>query len=192
MDYRKLAATIRAKIEAVPWDIGAYTDLFSLCRNWEDEDHAAAHGENKRILQECREKIKTCPQAADKFYEQWRKCLLFEAPYDFDSYLTYVELNREAKKRFYPPRKKMLGQVVKDLQALADDQLDLLAISLPPGVGKTTLAIFYLTWLGGKYPNDPMLTGSHSNSFVRGVYDECLRIFDAKRENDTLFARFRR
>ena len=24
-----------------------------------------------------------------------------------------------------------------------------------------------------------MLTGSHSNSFVRGVYDECLRIFDA-------------
>lgn len=23
-----------------------------------------------------------------------------------------------------------------------------------------------------------MLTGSHSNSFVRGVYDECLRIFD--------------
>ena len=182
MDYGKLAATIRAKIEAAPRNIGAYNDLFSLCRSWEDEDHAAAHGENKRILQECRKKIKTCPQAADKFYEQWRKCLLFEAPYDFDSYLTYVELNREAKKRFYPPRKKMLGQVVKDLQALADDELDLLAISLPPGVGKTTLAIFYLTWLGGKYPNDPMLTGSHSNSFVRGVYDECLRIFDANGE----------
>lgn len=182
MDYERLAKSIRAKIEAVPGDIGAYNDLFSLCRSWEDEDHAAAHGENKRILQECREKIRTCPQAANMFYEQWRKCLLFEAPYDFDSYLTYVELNREAKKRFYPPRKKMLGQVVKDLQALADDQLDLLAISLPPGVGKTTLAIFYLTWLGGKYPNDPMLTGSHSNSFVRGVYDECLRIFDANGE----------
>ena len=48
-----------------------------------------------------------------------------------------------------------------------------------PGSGKTTLAIFYLTWLAGKYPNKPMLTGSHSNSFVRGVYDECLRILDA-------------
>lgn len=40
----------------------------------------------------------------------------------------------------------------------------------------TTLALFYLTWLAGKYPNKPCLTGSHSNSFVRGCYDECLRI----------------
>lgn len=72
----------------------------------------------------------------------------------------------------------MLKQVVDALQELADDKLDLLAVSLPPGSGKTTLAIFYLTWLGGKVPNDPMLTGSHSNAFIRGVYDECLRILD--------------
>lgn len=42
----------------------------------------------------------------------------------------------------------------------------------------STLAIFYLTWLAGREPNSPILTGSHSNAFVRGVYDECLRIFD--------------
>ena len=65
-----------------------------------------------------------------------------------------------------------------DLQDLEDDKLDLLAISLPVGCGKTTLAIFYLTWIAGRCPNDPTLTGSHSNSFVRGVYDECLRILD--------------
>lgn len=100
------------------------------------------------------------------------------AKYDFDSYLLYVEWNREPKKKFYPPRRKVLKQVVDALQELADDKLDLLAVSLPPGSGKTTLAIFFLTWLGGKIPNDPMLTGSHSNSFVRGVYDECLRIMD--------------
>jgi predicted phage terminase large subunit-like protein len=72
--------------------------------------------------------------------------------------------------------------VVRALQDLADDKLDLLGISLPPGVGKTTLAIFYLTWLAGKYPDEPILTGSHSNAFVRGVYDECLRILDPKGE----------
>jgi predicted phage terminase large subunit-like protein len=49
---------------------------------------------------------------------------------------------------------------------------------MPPGSGKTTLAIFYLTWIAGRHPEEPSLTGSHSNSFVRGVYDECLRIFD--------------
>lgn len=61
---------------------------------------------------------------------------------------------------------------------LADDKLDLLAVSMPPGSGKTTLAIFFLTWLGGRIPNEPILTGSHSNSFIRGVYDEVLRILD--------------
>lgn len=64
------------------------------------------------------------------------------------------------------------------LQKLADNELDLLAISLPPGVGKTTLALFFLTWLGGRNPEKPILGGSHSNAFLRGVYDECLRIMD--------------
>lgn len=111
-------------------------------------------------------------------YDLHKRVCFAAAKYDFDSYLLYVEWNRDPKKKFYPPRRKVLKQVVDALQELADDKLDLLAVSLPPGSGKTTLAIFFLTWLGGKIPNDPMLTGSHSNSFVRGVYDECLRIMD--------------
>lgn len=111
-------------------------------------------------------------------YDLHKRVCFAAAKYDFDSYLLYVEWNRDPEKKFYPPRRKVLKQVVDALQELADDKLDLLAVSLPPGSGKTTLAIFFLTWLGGKIPNDPMLTGSHSNSFVRGVYDECLRIMD--------------
>ena len=111
-----------------------------------------------------------------------KKVLLLAAPYHFESYLLYLEQNREPEKKFYPPRRKVLKQVVDALQDLADDRLDLLAISLPPGSGKTTLAIFYLTWLAGRFPDEPMLTGSHSNSFVRGVYDECLRILDPNGE----------
>lgn len=113
-----------------------------------------------------------------KMYELHKAVLLIAAPFDFESYLLYVESNREPSKKFYPPRRKVLKQIVDALQELTDDKLDLLAVSLPPGSGKTTLAIFYLTWLGGRNPNEPMLTGSHSNSFVRGVYDECLRILD--------------
>ena len=101
-------------------------------------------------------------------YDLHKHVCLTAAPYDFDSYLLYVEWNRDPEKKFYPPRRKVLKRVVDALQELADDKLDLLAVSLPPGAGKTTLAIFYLTWLGGKIPNDPILTGSHSNSFVRG------------------------
>ena len=182
MDYEKIAGSINAAIEKKPDDKSAYGDLFSLCRAWEAEDFAAAHAANKALKAKCAAQLRVSADKAS-FYEQWRKCLLFEAPHDFDSYLTYMELDRQADKRFYQPRKKQLKPVVDALQALCgDDELDLLAVSLPPGVGKTTLAIFLLTWIAGRDPNHPNLTGSHSNSFVRGVYDECLRLFDAQGE----------
>lgn len=182
MNYEKLASSINAAIDKKPDDKGAYGDFFSLCRAWEAEDFAAAHAANKALKAKCAAQLRVSADKAS-FYEQWRKCLLFEAPHDFDSYLTYMELDRKADKRFYQPRKKQLKPVVDALQALCgDDELDLLAVSLPPGVGKTTLAIFLLTWIAGRDPNHPNLTGSHSNSFVRGVYDECLRLFDAQGE----------
>jgi predicted phage terminase large subunit-like protein len=111
-----------------------------------------------------------------------RKVVFLGGRESFHLYLLAVEWNRDPDKKFYPPRRKQLKQVVDSLQDLIDDKLDLLTISLPPGVGKTTLAIFFLTWLAGKKPDHPMLTGSHSNSFVRGVYDECLRILDPQGE----------
>ena len=184
MDYGKLSTSILGAIENRPGDIGAYEDLFSLCQAWAETDFTAAHRANKKLKDMCDRMMDKVPMSqVEGFYSLWRRGLLFEAPYDFDSYLTYMELDRQAKKRFYQPRKKQLKPVVDALQALCgDDKLDLLAVSLPPGVGKTTLAIFLLTWIAGRDPNNPNLTGSHSNSFVRGVYDECLRLFDSKGE----------
>lgn len=98
-------------------------------------------------------------------FELNKRSLLFDAPYDFDAHCRYIEWNREPSKRFYLPRRKQLYRVAKALQRLADNELDLLAISLPPGVGKTTLALFFLTWLGGRNPEKPILGGSHSNAF---------------------------
>ena len=184
MDYGKLSASILGAIERKPEDIGAYEDLFSVCQTWAQEDFKAAHRANKRLRDMCSQKMtRVSMSKVEGFYSQWRRSLLFEAPYDFDSYLLYAEINRQAKKRFYQPRRAKLKPVVDSLQALCgDDELDMLAVSLPPGVGKTTLAVFLLTWVAGRDPNNPNLTGSHSNSFVRGVYDECLRIFDPKGE----------
>lgn len=121
-------------------------------------------------------------ESARKIMNVHKRTLLAAAKDDFDSFLQYIEWDRDPEKRFYAPRRKVLKQVVDALQELTDDKLDLLAISMPPGSGKTTLAIFYLTWMAGKIPDKPMLTGSHSNAFVRGVYDECLRILDPRGE----------
>ena len=141
---------------------------------------------NFKVRKICAEKSKKFkkdrPEHAEKYRQLYKKTLLMAAPVDFDSYCQYLEWNREASKRFYLPRRKQLKPVAEALQELANGKLDVLAISMPPGVGKTTLAIFFLTWLAGKEPDKPMLTGSHSNSFLRGVYDECVRIMGKEGE----------
>lgn len=178
----QLLLKILEKIKKDAYLFRTWEDLLYMCKEAMKTDISLGVRYLKLLSAECERGISdplTSEQEVKELYGLHKRVLLAAAPYDFDSYLLYVEWNREPKKKFYPPRRKVLKQVVDALQELADDKLDLLAVSLPPGSGKTTLAIFYLTWLGGKIPNEPMLTGSHSNSFVRGVYDECLRIFDA-------------
>ena len=87
MNYEKLSGSIRAVIDRRPGDNGAYSDLFSLCREWETEDFSAAHKVNKELLALSADQV--VRGGGVKFYEQWRRCLLFEAPHDFDSFMTY-------------------------------------------------------------------------------------------------------
>ena len=167
------------------YSIQAMTDLKDMCRECLKTDEKLAVEylvELSNLLDSIIIDSRWSDDEIKTLFNLHKKVLLLAAPYHFESYLLYIEQNREPEKKFYPPRRKVLSQVVNALQDLADDRLDLLAISLPPGSGKTTLAIFYLTWLAGRFPDEPMLTGSHSNSFVRGVYDECLRILDPNGE----------
>ena len=98
MNYEKLAGSIRAAINRRPEDSGAYSDLFSVCREWETENFSAAHKLNKELLTLSADQVRH--GGGVKFYEQWRRCLLFEAPHDFDSFMTYIELDRKPEKRF--------------------------------------------------------------------------------------------
>lgn len=184
VEMKVLLEKIFQKIKKTPGDIVGYEDLYYMCLEALNEDKELAV-EYLQMLSKCIEDI--IPGVVDieflqKLFDLHKKVLLAAAPYHFESYILYIEWNREPDKKFYPPRRKVLSQVVDALQELADDKLDLLAVSLPPGAGKSTLAIFFLTWLAGKRPNEPKLTGSHSNAFIRGVYDECLRILDKNGE----------
>lgn len=117
-----------------------------------------------------------------RFADLYWKSTFLLAPHDFDSYLIYMERDRESSQRFYLPRRKQLKMLVDALQDLDDRKIRLLAISMPPGTGKTGLALFYITWLAGRHPEKPILTGSHNNDFLSGAYSECLRILDPSGE----------
>lgn len=157
-------------------DIGALSDYFEVLRLLEKEEFESAHKMVKTVRRIAAEEAKK--QESSRHLDLYYRSLLFDAPYDFDAHCIYIEKNRDPDKKFYLPRRKQLRIVSKALQRLADRELELLAISLPPGVGKTTLALFYITWLAGRSPEKPILTGSHSNAFLRGAYDECLRIME--------------
>ena len=180
---KQLLEKILEKIKKTP-KMEVFNDLYYMCLETKKTDIPLATKYLMLLSDECERAIASgvMDSKIKELFALHKKVLLAGAEHSFHLFLLYIEWNREPQKKFYPPRRKVLKQVVDALQELEDDKLDLLAISLPPGSGKTTLAIFYLTWLAGKHSDEPMLTGSHSNSFVRGVYDECLRILDPQGE----------
>ena len=180
-----LLYAIFQKIQKYPSDYQAYEDLYHICLETQKADARSLAAEYLEKLSDELEKV--IPTIKDignmrKMFALHREVVFAGAQDSFHCCLLAVEWNRDPEKKFYVPRMGVLREVVQALQDLEDGKLDLAAISLPPGAGKTTLAIFYLTWIAGRHPEEPTLTGSHSNSFVRGVYDECLRIFDPNGE----------
>ena len=176
----ELLRKIFSKIQKDPDDLRAYRDLLNICRETLKTDIPLAVEYLEKLsdwIEEVIPRIKDIGKMREMFALH-REVVFAGARESFHLCLLAVEWNRDPDKKFYPPRRMVLREVVRALQELEERKLDLLAVSMPPGSGKTTLAIFYLTWIGGRHPEEPTLTGSHSNSFVRGVYDECLRIFD--------------
>ena len=121
-----------------------------------------------QLEQYCKERGEECTPV-NYYYE----ILYLESHYLFDSYLLYLEKNREYNRRFYQPRRKCLLKtgVIDALQDIADDKIDVLSISLPPSTGKTTLEKFFQSWIIGKFPDDSNLFFSHSGEITRMYYD---------------------
>lgn len=180
MNYEKLARSIRAVIDRRPGDNGAYSDLFSLCREWETEDFSAAHKVNKELLALSADQVVRGGGA--KFYEQWRRCLLFEAPHDFDSFMTYIELDRKPEKRFYAPRKHYLRPMVQGFQDVLDGKLRLLTISMPKRAGKSQTGINFVNMLSGKFPDRSTLMEGTGDDLVKSFYNGCLEYLTVPNE----------
>ena len=176
----------------------AYMDAFEVCRELEVLDSVKVEGtgrrdhgtivydeDNFRLAHELNRKIRAGANGllrigvdADEMQDLYYKTHLFDAPHFFDSFCIYIEKDRAIEKQFYLPRRKQLKRCADGIQLLEEGKLHTLAISLAPGVGKTTLAEFGLAWTCGRNPFLGNLIGSHNNSFLTGVYGEMLRIFD--------------
>jgi len=113
-----------------------------------------------------------------EYLEQYYECVRNEAPYLFNSYLNYLERYRQEKDKFYKPRRRCFRKIgiIQALQALEDDKLDVLSLSMPPSTGKTTLEKFFVAWVIGRDLEGYSLFFSHSGDITRMFYDGILDI----------------
>ena len=113
---------------------------------------------------------KTIFEPLDQYYDM----LLLEAQNKvFDSYLLYLERNREPKERFYAPKRPQFQKfgLIEAYQGTIEDIYDIVCVSMPPGTGKTTLLKFFNSAVIGWFPKDYNLFYSHSGDITRMYYD---------------------
>lgn len=79
---------------------------------------------------------------------------------------------------FINPRRKVLKRAVDALQKLTDDELDELFISMPPRVGKTTILMFFVTWLIGRNSELSNLYSAYSDTITKAFYNGVLEIIN--------------
>lgn len=159
---------------------GTKAQKYKEIKMYDQGNFDAAHAAARRIRAKANQLAKA--GYGQDMIDLYYACHLFDAPHFFDSFCIYIEKDREMKRQFYLPRRKQLLECANALQDFEEGKITLLGISEPPGVGKTTIAEFFLAWTVGRNPELACLIGSHSNPFLDGVYAEMLRILDLNGE----------
>lgn len=161
-------------------DPSALNDAFDSLRLLEPEDFDLAHQKNKEVR---RLSAKYAAERTDaKMFELNKRSLLFDAPYDFDCFLRYIEWQRPNDKRFYMPRRKVLLPIVNAFQQVADGELDLLTVSQPKRTGKTTLGLMFVLFRAGQHPGGSSICSGAGNDLVKSFYTGCLDILQKPEE----------
>lgn len=161
-------------------DPSALSDAFDSLRLLEPENFKLAHERNKEIRRLSAKYAKE--QNSFKMFDLNKRSLLFDAPYDFDAFLRYIEWNRPNDKRFYMPRRKVLLPIVNAFQQVADGELDLLTVSQPKRTGKTTLGLMFVLFRAGQHPGGSSICSGAGNDLVKSFYTGCLDILQKPEE----------
>ena len=114
--------------------------------------------------------------------ETWRnlywEIVKLESFWYFESYLIYMEHKRDYEKRFYEPRAITLKTVVDDLQKLEfSREQKMYTLSMPSRVGKSTIMVFFLSWVCLRHPESHNAMGTHSGFLADHFYKETLDLF---------------
>lgn len=175
-DSELLRKQIETSIDKDPHSYQAYNDMLDLVRI----EKRAGH---RKYAYEISKDLKTkliaglnTGASVDMLLPIYKETLRVEAYDNLDSYLLYLEFDREPKDRFYQPRRRTLFPVVRALQMLADDELDELFLSMPPRIGKSCLIQMFVTWVIGKNSELSNLYCSYSKTITASFFNGLLEV----------------
>ena len=120
------------------------------------------------------------PEELMELYNLYDSVLTLIAPYDFVTYnkcLEFEEDKTDINRGFYHHRKDHMGDlfnVLNDMEIY--DKYDMLLVSMPPRVGKTTTGIRFLSWIMGRHPENTQLATSYSDSVTTSFYGGVMEI----------------
>lgn len=101
------------------------------------------------------------------------------APVDFHSYLMALEWNRAEKDKFYQNRQEILRPVADVLTDMeVRNKYDYLLLSMPPGSGKSTIGLFFLSWVIGRHPEKLNLASGYAHKITKSFYEGLNSIYD--------------
>lgn len=122
-----------------------------------------------------KKKMKWTDAEIEQFRAIYWNCMKHRAFWVFEDFMVFMERKRPYNKKFYEPRKCTLKQVAEDLQALEmNEKQKMYGLSLPSRVGKSTICLFFLCWVGLRKPNSHSAMGGHSGLLAKGFYKELL------------------
>lgn len=177
MDINELVVKAAEKDLSDPSALG---DYFEIVRLQETENFQVAHQRNKEIRRLSGKYA--VEQGSARMLEINKRALLFDAPFDFDCFLRYIEWDREPSKRFYMPRRRVLFPIVMAFQEVNDGKLDLLTVSQPKRTGKTTLGTLFGLFRGGKNPEGSSVLCGAGNDLVKSFYNGMLDVLQKSEE----------
>ena len=181
MDLNIVALKIREKIKNGDYfDYQPYEDLYGIGREIQKSDVQNGTALLKWLSDTIFDRMAILVQRdldlGRKMVGLHRRVLRAAAPFDFDSFLLFLEFNRAPEKKFYPPRRKVLRPIVQAFQDVNDGKLDLLTVSQPKRTGKTTLGLMFVLFRAGQHPNSSSICSGAGNDLVKSFYSGCLDI----------------
>lgn len=120
-----------------------------------------------------------------ELYNLYVEVLRWTARQNFMAFNEYLELDDDhdnPQRAFYSHRKNHIGEIFEAMNDMEIyDKYDMLLVSTPPRVGKTTTGVRFLSWIIGRHPEQTQLATSYSDAITTSFYIGVMEIVTGDR-----------